>query len=207
MNLNQIAPGLYYWTAPHPDWNGATDWPENVGCVFYESPNAAVVIDPLLPRGEEDQFWTALDALVARHDSAVAVLLTAPWHQRSASLVAERYGSVVWAHEAGHSRLTCPARSGPLPEGVELFVPDGDAEGQVAFYLRLPRALVVAEFFSGMEGGLKVLTSPAQRNLRRFNDSLRQLLELPIDHVLVAHGEPVLNEGRRRIAEALGVDA
>jgi hypothetical protein len=207
VNVTEIDPGLYYWTAAHPDWNGSPDWPKDVGCVFYEGPDTAVVIDPLVPDGKEgEEFWSTLDGWSERRRPAVEVLLTAPWHRRSAAAVASRYGAAVWAHEAGHERLPFPARSGPLPAGVEVFVPDGISEGQVAFFLPRPHALVVAEFFVGVNGGLKVLPSPAERDPGRFMDSLRPLLDLPIDHVLVAHGEPVLHDGRRRIAEALQAD-
>ena len=52
-------------------------------------------------------------------------------------------------------------------------------------------------------GGLKVCPSPSIDDLEAFYGSLRKLLDLPIERVLVAHGEPVLVDGRRRIAEAL----
>jgi hypothetical protein len=128
VNVRTIAPRLHYWTAAHPAWNEAQDWPQQVGCVCYETATVAVLIDE--------------------------------------------------------------------PGGTA-------AEGQVAFYLRSPRALVVAEFFRGVDGGLQVLASPAERDQRPFRKSLLPPCELPIDHVRVAHGEPVLHDGHRRIAEAL----
>jgi glyoxylase-like metal-dependent hydrolase (beta-lactamase superfamily II) len=199
--MREITPGLRYWTAPHPEWRGAADWPEEVGCVYYEAPDATVLIDPLIPKSDEDELWATLDAFVERLGLPVAVLLTAPWHARSASEIAERYGSGVWIHQSDAAEL---------PSGVEVFVPGGVSEGQVAFLLRPPRALVVAEIFMGVNGGgLRVCPSPAcsDDEALDFRRSLRTLLDLPIDHVLVSHGEPVINEGRSRIAEALGIDA
>jgi glyoxylase-like metal-dependent hydrolase (beta-lactamase superfamily II) len=197
MEITQIAPGLRYWTAPHPEWRGATDWPEDVGCVYYEASDAIALIDPLVPEGEGDEFWALLDAAIERSGLPVAVLLTAPWHERSAPVVAERYGATVWVGES----------SGLLPTGVEVFVPAGSSEGQVAFFLRPPQALVVAEFFMGANGGLRVCPSPALIDKDAFDESLRTLLDLPIECVLVSHGKPVLHDGRRRIAEALGTNA
>jgi glyoxylase-like metal-dependent hydrolase (beta-lactamase superfamily II) len=196
MEITQIAPGLLYWTAPHPEWRRATDWPEHVGCVYYEASDAIALIDPLLPEGEGDEFWEMLDAAIHRSRLPVAVLLTAPWHERSAPVVAERYGATVWVRESPDF----------LPAGVEVFVPAGSSEGQVAFFLRSHQALVVAEFFMGANGGLRVCPSPALTDKDAFVESLRTLLDLPIDYVLVSHGEPVLHDGRRRIAEALGID-
>jgi glyoxylase-like metal-dependent hydrolase (beta-lactamase superfamily II) len=199
VTIRQIAPDLWYWTAPHPEWQDAYEWPKEVGCVCCRLPQAVVLIDPLLPRGEEAALWQLVDGFAR----PVAVLLTAPWHQRDARMVAERYGTTVWTHEAARRRLAFTTRSDLLPDGVETFVPDGVDEGQVAFYLPAPRALVVAELFIGTGGGLRLCPSPATYDEAAFSSSLRKLLDLPIDRVLVAHGEPVLSEGRRRLAQAL----
>ncbi len=205
--MKEIAPGLRYWTAPHPDWRGATDWPEFVGCVYYEAADAVVLIDPLLPRGSEDAFLTALDRDVAHVDLPVAVLLTAPWHKRDAALIANRYGTTVWAHPAAKARLPFATHAGPLPDGVETFSAAGVVEGDVMFYLRPYRALVVAEVFLGVDPALRVCPSPALRDRAAFERSLHTLMSWPIDHVLVAHGEPVLGNGGRQIEEALRVFA
>jgi glyoxylase-like metal-dependent hydrolase (beta-lactamase superfamily II) len=201
VNIDEIAPGLWYWTAPHPAWDGAPEWPEQVGCVCYRARETAVLIDPLVARGEDAAFWHFVDGLAL----PVEVLLTASWHRRDAQTVAERCGTTVWAHERARDRLDFPTRSDSLPEGVEAFTPDGDRQGQVAFYLPEHEALVVAEFFMGTGDGLRLCPSPALRDLEAFHRSLRTLLDLPIERVLVAHGDPVLADGRRRIAEALGV--
>jgi hypothetical protein len=199
VNIHEVAPGLWYWTAPHPEWRGATDWPEQVGCVCYRAPETAVLIDPLMPPGEESALWE----LVAGLGQRVDVLLTASWHRRDAQVLAERYGTTVWAHERARQGLDFPTRSDALPDGVEAFTPDADREGQVAFYLPEHEALVVAEFFMGTCDGLRLCPSPTLRDLNAFRRSMRTLLDIPIERVLVAHGAPVLTEGRRRIAEAL----
>jgi hypothetical protein len=36
--MREVAEGLWLWSAPHPAWKGATDWPEDVGCVYHEAP-------------------------------------------------------------------------------------------------------------------------------------------------------------------------
>lgn len=201
--VREIAPGLRYWTPPHPEWNGATDWPELVGCVYYEAADAVVLIDPLLPPGSEDAFLEVLDRDVARLDRPVAVLLTAPWHRRDAAVIAERYGTTVWAHPAARARLPFKAQAGPLPDGVETFVAAGVSEGDVAFYLRPHHALVVAEVFMGIDGSLRVCPSPALEDRAAFEQSLQSLLQWPIDHVLVAHGDPVIGGGGRQLDNAL----
>jgi hypothetical protein len=201
--MRDVAPGLRYWSAPHPQWNGATEWPEDVGCVYCEASDALVLIDPLLPRGREEAFLSALDRDVARLDRPAAVLLTAPWHRRDTASIAKRYDATVWAHPAAQARLPFETQAGPLPDGIETFGPDGVWEGDVAFYIRPHRALVVAEFFMGVEGALRVCPSPALQDRAAFETSLQTLLHWPIDHVLVGHGEPVIGSGGERINDAL----
>jgi glyoxylase-like metal-dependent hydrolase (beta-lactamase superfamily II) len=201
VNLHEVAPGLWYWTAPHPDWHGATDWPEEVGCVCYRAPAATVLIDPLLPSDEEEALFELVDNL----GLPVEVLLTASWHKRDAEAVAARYGTTVWAHARARQQLDFPTRSDGLPDGVHAFTPEGDREGQVAFHIPEHETLVVAELFMGAGGGLRLYPSPTVRDLDAFRRSLRTLLDLPIERVLVAHGDPVLSGGRGRIAAALNV--
>jgi hypothetical protein len=62
---------------------------------------------------------------------------------------------------------------------------------------------VVAEFFRGTENGLRVLPSPATQDMAAFAEALDRLRTLPIERVLVAHGPPVLADGKDAIRLAL----
>ena len=128
--MRELRPGLWRWTARHPDWTpddgGAEGWGPDVGCVYYEVPDAIVLVDPLVPRGEHRaRFLDALDRDVHRAGRPVAVLLTTFWHERSAAELRARYpGSAVWAHELSVHRIdvevTNPFRLGvPLPGSIE----------------------------------------------------------------------------------------
>jgi hypothetical protein len=58
----------------------------------------------------------------------------------------------------------------------------------------------------GEDGGVRLCPQswlPAKTSLRELADSLRPLLELPVERILVSHGEPVLGDGRSALAEAL----
>ena len=50
VDVLQIDDGLWRWTALHPDWKVGDDWEQEVGCVYYEAPDATVLLDPLVPR-------------------------------------------------------------------------------------------------------------------------------------------------------------
>jgi hypothetical protein len=188
----RVAEGLWRWTAPHPRWENWPDherWPREVGCVYYEAADATVLIDPLLPGGEEDDFLRHLDADVERRGPPVVILLTAEWHRRSADELAARYDARI---------------GGDPPDGIEEIPIEGADERQVAYFLRPHAALVVAETFQvDVDGELFQCTSPALKHPDEFEASLDRLTELPIERLLVSHGEPILEGAKMRMAEAL----
>jgi hypothetical protein len=201
LRLNEIHPGLFRWTARHPEWRpgaaagSAGDWPEEVGCVLYEAPDTTVLIDPLLPPDRE-RFLGALDRRVREHDRPVAILTTIGFHRRDRDELARRY-------EASTSRA-----KKNLPAGVESF-PVRRA-GETIFWLPEHRALVPGDRIIGSPGGglrvspqswLRYLSNPL--TIAQLKQALGPLLELPVERVLVSHGEPVLADGRRGLAAAL----
>jgi hypothetical protein len=193
MDVRRLADGLWRWTAPHPN---AASWPDygppvppEVGCVYYEAPDAVVLFDPLLPHGEEEEeeFLAHLDHDVDRLGLPVSILLTAAWHERSAPFLRERYRA-----------------TDRVPHSVERFPVEGAPETQLAYFIRPHRALVVAEIFVGDgRGGLALSPSPALEDRAALDRSLHAIAELPVELVLVSHGEPVLEDGRGAIASAL----
>jgi hypothetical protein len=196
MPLRELRPGLHRWTASHPDWEpGAepetpADWPRDVGSVAYESPDALVLVDPLVP----DELWPELDRLAARHPR-VAVLTTIAFHRRSRDEVVRRYGAAT------------PRAKASLPQGV-VTIPIRRAR-ETMVWLPEPRALVPGDRLLGDDGGLRLCPDSWLRYLRNGLDrrelrrALRPLLDLPVELVLVSHGEPVLEGGREAIARAL----
>ena len=60
MDVLEIAPGLWRWTAYHEEWH------EDVGCTFVNTEDGAVLIDPLVPANDDARFWKALDRDVKR---------------------------------------------------------------------------------------------------------------------------------------------
>jgi hypothetical protein len=188
----RVADGLWRWTASHPNWEnwpGHEREPREVGCVYYEADNATVLIDPLVPTGEEDDFFRHLDADIERHELPVVILLTAEWHRRSADELAARYEARI---------------GGELPEGVEEISIDGADERQVAYFIRPHAALVTCEIFGvDVDGELYVGRSPALKRPDELEASLDRIMELPIERLLVSHGEPLLEDAKARMADAL----
>jgi len=220
VHVLEIAPGLWRWTAPHPDWKpsagGPDGWERDVGCVYCEAGSAILLVDPLVPSDEEERerFWRALDRDVERVGPP-HVLLTCFWHLRSAEDVLGRYpGSRLWAHEDGFPQLgaTAAAVTDPIRTGVELpggaaAIDAGVGAGEVVYWLPSHGALVPADVLLGTaDGGVRVCPDDWLDNGLTGDDvrrALRRLLDLPIDRVLVSHGEPVLEHGRAALAAAL----
>jgi len=199
----EVTPRVTYWTEPHPSWQPNPEWPEHVGSALFRGSDALVLIDPLVRDDLDASAWGWLDGAVGDDRTRVAVLLTAPWHERSTRAVATRFGASVWVHPTGRGRIDDLPQLEAVPAGIEVFAPRGVDEGQVAFFIEPEQTLVVAEFLGGSDGGLRVCPSPATRDMGEFLSSLRELERLPIERVLVAHGPPVLRAGSEAISAAL----
>jgi glyoxylase-like metal-dependent hydrolase (beta-lactamase superfamily II) len=189
--------------APHPAWTPNPGWPEEVAFATWESRDSYVFIDPLVRDDLDAAAWQPFDRAVSEAGTLAVVLLTAPWHERSLRAVAARYAASVWIHPRGRARIGELGELSTLPLGVEAIELGGVDEGQVAFHVVPEQTLIVAEFFLRTADGLRVLPSPATRDLAAFAESLDQLRDRPIERVLVAHGPPVLAHGNEAIRDAL----
>lgn len=198
MEAQELRPGLWRWTAPHPDWQPGDHWSRDVACVYAELPEALVVVDPLIPVDEEERFFQALDKDVERVGKPVVVLLTAHWHERSTAEVVDRYKGSLWRPESGE----------PLPAGVRPEIVKGTDWVEALLYLEPYHALVAGDLLVGEGDGVQIPVQwfpAAERDWaeRDLKPRLRALLELPIELVLVSHGDPVLESGHDALERAL----
>ena len=192
VKLQEVARGLWRWTARHPDWEPAkeeddpADWGPDVGCVAYQAADTFVLIDPLVADGDHEQ----LDAL-ARGSARVAVLTTVKWHDRSGAELAKRYD----------------ATTEPPSDITPVEIPGA---GETIFWIPEHGALVPGDRILGdRPPGLRMCPESWLRHLGGYTradlrEALReQLLDLPVELVLVSHGEPVLADGRQELERAL----
>ena len=216
MKVAQLAPGLWHWVARHPDWTpedrGPDGWEPEVSCYALVEDGELVLFDPLVPDDAEERFWRALDEDVHAHGPP-QVLLTVYWHARSSQRILDRYeGSRVWVPDVAEDKLRertdytdvfSPGSS--LPARVEARATVYREE--VVFWLAGHRALIAGDVLLGTpQGGLRpcpVSWRPGDVTRERFHSALRPLLELPIELVLLAHGEPVLSHAHSALAAIL----
>jgi hypothetical protein len=207
MEVERIDDGLWRWTGFHEEWR------QDVGCVYVESPEAICLIDPLVPPEDGRRFLDALDRDVGRLDLPVHVLVTVFWHARSARELAERYDAEVWA--PSRARAAVERRAGP---GVRAFRPGDPLPGDIAahatarsnevvLFLAAHRALVPGDVILGDDGGsLRLCPSswlPDGVGQDELRASLEPLLALPVERVLVSHGQPVLGDAAAALERLL----
>lgn len=184
-----------------------------VASLLYASAEGLVLVDPLVPTDDAEGFLEALDRDVERSGKAPQILITITWHVRSAQGLSDRYpGSRVWAHEAAREIVTEGAKvtdafdfGETLPGGIVAY--DAQRGGEALFWIPEHRALVSGDVLLGTEdGGLRVCPDSwlGPRDPQVVRAGLTALLDLPIERVLVAHGPPVLSDGRAALAAALG---
>ena len=186
------AGALTRWTAFSEDWG------EEVGCVAVETEDGPVFIDPLSPP--------------AGLGEPAHTLITVFFHAREAR-------GRVWAARAIARRLsnrgvevTDPFDPGdPLPGGIGCF--QTARQGEVVYWLPEQRAVVVGDVLLGAGGKPRPTDEPlrlcperwlgSRATLADLRASLRPLLELPVEQVLVSHGAPVLSGGHVALAAVL----
>jgi len=195
--VQEILPGLFHWTTFHDGIAARVS-------SYYLAP-AGALIDPRVP----DE---GLDAFAGR-DRPQQVVLTSGLHARHAERFAEAFGCVIRASPEALERLDGSLDAQRYSAGDEIapgivaihigkLSPDeyalqiAVAEGAIAFadgLVRYGEALgfvsdaLIGENADAIKAGLK--------------DAFRGLLTRDFDHLLFAHGEPLLGGGKAALRE------
>jgi glyoxylase-like metal-dependent hydrolase (beta-lactamase superfamily II) len=195
-SLDEIAAGLRRWTALHEEWA------EPVGSLALDTADGLVLIDPIEPPRAVRK---------AEH-----VLLTIFFHARSTAELDARH---VWAPKRAVRTLknrgievtdAFDAGDDPLPGGVQAY--ETARTGEVAYWLPRQRAVAVGDVLLGAGAKPRATSDPLRLCPERWlgkathddlRRSLRPLLDLPVQRVLVSHGDPVLRAGKRALAAVL----
>lgn len=189
--MQEILPGVLHWAVRHPN----TGQPAHSHLLVAEG----VVLDPMVPEGGLD---VLPESGAPRH-----VLLSNRHHLRDASAFAAAFGCRVHASRPGLPDLggagVEPFDFGDLlPGGVVAHEVGTICPDETAFFIPAHRALAVADgVIGGRDGGLAfvpdfLMDRPEQTKAGLRAAYARLTDELEWDHLLLAHGDPVRDDGR-----------
>ncbi|HEX3328886.1 MAG TPA: hypothetical protein VHS27_03125 [Gaiellales bacterium] len=208
--MEQIADGIWSWTARHPEWHPGVF---GARVVSFALPGAGrtVLIDPLAP-DDEDGFWTQLDGVVS---GPVIVLITIGYHVRSTDAVCDRYlGTTVWGHANAGRRLADSSafrELGPdsAPAGVRAYHIGKPRRAELPVLVESHAALAFGDAIVGTDEGLRMWCNEPLNERRlafyaeRFAPTVAPILDEPFDHVLMTHGPSAIGGGRAALRACL----
>ncbi len=219
--MHEIAPGIHTWTAPHPEYRPRA---EEVVSYALRGADALALVDPLLPADarRRREVLEALDAL-AEGARRVELLVTIPYHTRSAEELLLRHAASrparLWGHANVRRRLADPGLLTEVPwaaPGEAVAVAGGLA---LAYTIGRPRrsehpylfpalrAVVFGDAVVGVRGGVRFWNQSAGTGAAWYRDvfapTLAPLAAQDVERVLVTHGPPVLDDGRRALEACL----
>ena len=191
--MEEIAPGLWHWSARHPHI-GST-----VSSYYLES--ECVLLDPMFPPDGPD--WFAARESVPRH-----VVLSNRHHDRDAWRLRDAFGCEVHCiangvHELdGRGPVTAFQFGDELPGGIVVHEVGAICPDETALHIPSHRALACADGvvrWPGYDGLTFVpdwLMDEPEQTKDRLRAAYRGLLELDFERLLLAHGEPVIDEAK-----------
>jgi hypothetical protein len=187
--IRDVTAGLWFWRVRHPGWRPGREWQPVVTSTCVESGGEAALLDPIAPPDDAAAFWQRLDS---RPPTLLVVLK--PDHVRDVDLFARRYGArafgpyVFLRDDVPETRLEPVFPESRLPGGL-LALYDGRWRNETPLWLPEQRALVFADALTEREGDLRIWWTPWHE--QRVVPALRSLLDLPFEHVIISHGEPL----------------
>jgi hypothetical protein len=191
----EVIPGVFHWTAFHE--------PIAVRVSSYYVAPAGLVIDPKLPEG-------GFEELPGRPEQ---VALTTGLHDRDAQQFAEEFDIPIRASEEADDRLGGALEIRPFADREEIapgvtalhigkLCPDEGAlhlaldGGALAFADGIHRYGGALGFFSD-----DLLGDDPQEVKQGLKDAYRGFLTRDFDHLLFAHGDPLIGGGKTALAD------
>ncbi len=193
--MQEILPGIFTWP-----WFSKRHGYDFNGTLVLES-MGNLCIDPVEPDA---------DALAQLEKKGVErILLTNRNHVRAANLVRERTGATLAIHpdDAGYAReqgaqidedLAFGGRAGPF----SIVGVPGKSPGELALHDPMRRLLIIGDAVIGNPPGeLSLLSERVMDEPPLLRASVRRLLELDFDVILVGDGVPIVEGARQRLRD------
>jgi hypothetical protein len=193
--VEEIAPGLWHWAAPHPRIG--------IRVHSYFFPAEGTLIDPIAPADGLDWF--------AQHGPPSQILLTNRHHYRSSGDFVARFGVTVRCVREGMHEFEQGepvegfAFGDELPGGFVAYEVGAICPDETALLVPAHRALALADGAVRLEEGGTLgfvpdsLMDDPERTKDGLREAYRRLAELDFDHLLLAHGDPFVGNGREAL--------
>jgi hypothetical protein len=202
--MREVLPGVYHWTARHPKIH--------VEVSSYWLDEHGVLIDPLTPPD------VGVDWFAQRPVKPGAIVLSNRHHYRHSGELAQAFGCQVYCNRAGlHEFTHGEAVTGfdigeELPGGVLACEMGAICPDDTALYIPAKRALSIADGVvrggpHGQDGLLgfvpdRLMDDDPQATRRGLLEACSRLLDcLDFDHLLLAHGGPMIGDGRAQLQD------
>jgi hypothetical protein len=188
----EIAPGLWHWTARRKSIG------MEVSSYYLEIER--VLIDPMIPPAGLD--W------LEQHGPPEHAILTNRHHDRDSWRLHDAFGCRIHCISNGVYELD---GRGPveafefgdeLPGGIAVHEVDSICPDETALHIPRHRALACADGVVRWKAGDELefvpdfLMDDPEQTKRGLRDAYRGLLDLDFDLLLLAHGDPVVGDGR-----------
>lgn len=203
--MQEVLPGVHHWTARHPRIH------IEVSSYWLDGPG--ILFDPLVPP-EEGLEWFG-----RRPQPPSAILLSNRHHYRESARFVERFSCAVHCNRAGlhefsHGEAVEGFDAGDLlPGGVLACEVGAICPDETALYLPQQGALLIADGVvrggpHGQSGPLgfvpdSLMDEPAATKQGLLASYRRLLADIDFEHLLLAHGGPVIGDGRELLADLL----
>ena len=196
--MQEIAPGIFHWTT----------FRDTIGqrvSSYYVEP-AGVVIDPMVPAEGLDAF--------DGHDRPQQALLTIRHHYRGCDEFVEHFGLTVACARSGLHEFEGTDRQveafdpgDEVAPGIVAVGTDAISDDDTTFHIAHGGGALsfgdglVRPPGAGVGFVPDYLMDEPEQTKQRLLDAYRGLLERDFEHLLFAHGEPLVGDGRAALKE------
>jgi hypothetical protein len=200
--MKEIAPGVFHWVTLHEKHK------ITISSYYLRGPEGAVLIDPRVP--EEGLDW------FEEREPPAHIYLANRHHYRHSGIFRERFGCTVWCQRSGLYEFTHGEEvrgfdfGDLLPGGIEAIGVDAISSEETGLYAAWAGTLNVADGIRRPECDGPLAFMPDTHlgdDPAAVKEGLRaayaRVLERDFDHLLLAHGDPVVGGAKDVLREFL----